>query len=154
AIHHRVPDAAVGALEVRSRSCRLVPMRLTPHTPVAPALVQFALRAAESGVPVFAPDEVASFLPQWAEECLEPASGLEYLHRLLRSGHGVAELNVLTHSRGNFFFEEVRDLLAATWRRAGARVYLGDERSRPRGGRCRNVIVRRGGGCVRRQGKP
>jgi hypothetical protein len=45
------------------------------------------------------------------------------------------------HSRGNSFFSAIRDFLAASWRRAGALVHVGDERSRPGSDSCRNVVV-------------
>ena len=129
ALAHR-PFVGVYRAPVPAEATQRAALRI--RAVAAPGLVQFAACVAESRSPVFAPAEVASFLPQWVDTRLDRRSAMEYLHGRASAPTGRRELRIVCHSRGNSFFTAIRDFLAATWRRAGARVHVGDERSASR----------------------
>ena len=141
AARSETPTAAdpAGVCHVGSLRPLTGPATLRRPSVAAPALVRFALDTAEHGRPVFAPAEVA-YLPRWAATALAPSSGIEYLNGARRRLDRI-EIQVLSHSRGNFFFREIRDFLAAAWRRVGARVQVGNEQSHPAPAPCRRVII-------------
>jgi len=124
------PRTLAGVCEIQTARCSRSPegSRTVMRDAVSsPGLVEFATHIADSGLPVFTPEEVATFLPEWAASSVDRTSGMEYLAGPARTAFTGAPLLLVSHSRGNFFFREIRDFLAGTWRRAGIRVRVGDE---------------------------
>ena len=107
---------------------------------VAPGLVAFAAHRAATGRRVFAAAEAARVLPCCASPGAGSTAGLEDLGRGSRALRRTRHVQVLVHSRGNFFFREIRDFLAQGWRRLGVETHVGDERTPPCHG-SRPVIV-------------
>lgn len=129
-----------GFCELARRTSPTAPARMRPAGPVAPGLVRFATDLADAGLTVFGPEEVGKHLPTWTDAHVEAGYGLEYLRSAGRRTQAPVVLQILAHGRGNFFFTEIRDFLAAAWRRAGADVSVADERSAPAPG-ARAVVV-------------
>jgi hypothetical protein len=119
--------------EKRSRCCA------SDKIEVSPILRSFVRDAAKSGMPVFSANEAANDLPRLAEVIHTELNSARFSARddRIKGTH----LQIVSHERGNFFFAEIRDFLAGVWRRAGAKVVTGDQRSRRLGAPWRSIIV-------------
>jgi hypothetical protein len=105
----------------------------------SPILRSFVREVATSGMPVFSSDEAASDLPRLAEVIGTESdfAGLSSPASRIKGTH----LQIVSHERGNFFFAEIRDFLAGVWKRTGAKVVTGDQRSRRLGAPWQSIIV-------------
>jgi hypothetical protein len=140
-LRRQPPGLAVGVAGVCTLSRREEPAIGQPGSGgAAPGLVAFAAHLAAAGEAVFSADEVAAVTAGWTTATDDAAPGFEYLRAGRRRLPRRPSLQVLVHSQGNFFFREIRDFLVRAWRRAGARVAVGDERSR-RVASARAVVV-------------
>jgi hypothetical protein len=117
-------------------------MRRPARAPIeaSPIIRDFVKEIAESGMPVFSAEEVARDLP-WLARTLNPEFRLGR-HAPCRDGRRKrVHLQIVAHDRGNFFFTEIRDFLAGVWRRAGAKVVTGDQRTPRLGAPYSSIIV-------------
>ncbi len=103
-------------------------------------LQDFVRDLATAGLPIFTADEAASDLSGVIESIFPERAGLEFLYDTYPKKRKL-KLHVVAHSRGNFFFSEIRDFLATCWRWVGAEVVVGNERSARLGAPWRTVVI-------------
>ena len=106
----------------------------------APLLLAFVRDMAMAGLPLFTAEEAARDLSGMNESTLPENAGLEFLNAPNPKKRKL-KLHVLAHSRGNFFFSEIRDFLATCWRRVGVEVVVGDESSARRDAPWNTVVI-------------
>lgn len=93
-----------------------------------------------AGIPLLTANEAARELSGKIDSNSSENNGIEFLYAKFPKKRKL-KIQILAHSQGNFFFSEIRDFLAACWRRAGAEVVAGNELSIRRGAPWRAVVI-------------
>jgi hypothetical protein len=126
-------------LPTLARAAKQIRRRRRVQTEASPIILDFVKELAKSGMPAFSADEVARDLPRLVE-----ILAAEFGYDRYTGCRGRIErerLQIVTHERGNFFFAEIRDFLAAAWRRAGAKVVTGDQRTPRLGAPWKSIVI-------------
>ena len=93
-----------------------------------------------AGIPLFTVSEAEKELSLKNETDLLENAGIEHLYAKTNPQRKL-KLQIISHSQGNFFFSEIRDFLAACWRKVGVEVVVGNERTKRRGSSWRTVVI-------------